>query len=135
MIKRINSLNIKWTLVNLDPSIKIKLNLFSIKDLFKIKIFSFLKFFFLIIIIFFNFKEYLNFLKLKNTKKNKKLFILAGGPSVKKIIDLKKYKLKKNIDFMALGYFKYYRNVKLVPNYQGDNAFLNLNTKNKLLTF
>ena len=38
---------------------------------------------------------------------------------------------------MALGYFKYYGNVKLVPNYilSGDNAFLNLNTKNKLLYF
>ncbi len=123
--------------VNLDPSLNLKLNLMSIKDLLKIKINSFFKFFYSLLTICFNFKEYLNFLKLKNTKKNKKLFILGGGPSIKKLIDLKKYKLKKNIDLMALGYFKYYGNVKLVPNYilSGDNAFLNLNTKNKFLYF
>ena len=71
MIKKVKFFKIsnKTRSVFIDPSLNLKLNLFSIKDLFKIKINSFLKFFYSLLTIFFNFKEYLNFLKLKNTKK------------------------------------------------------------------
>ena len=123
----------------LDPDLNIKLDILSIKDILKIKILSSLKFFYSVLVIILNLKKYLNFLKLKNTKKNKKLFILGGGPSIKKIINTKKYKLKKNIDFMAISYFKDYGNINIKPDYilSGDNVFLRkskdkfINSKNK----
>ena len=55
----------------------------SIKDLLKIKINSFFKFFIHYLQYVLISKKF-EFLKLKNTK-NKKLFILGGGPSIKKI--------------------------------------------------
>jgi hypothetical protein len=131
----------KIPVVTLDEKFNLNYNLLSIKKLFIVKTYAFIKFFSAFVTIFFNLSRYCNFLKLKNTKKNKKLLILGGGPSLQKLIDKKNYILKKNIDLMALSYFKRYGNIKLKPTYilSADPSFLGggkvnsrfINKKNK----
>lgn len=131
----------KIPIVTLDEEFNLYYNLLSIKKLFIVKVYASIKFFSAFVTIFFNFSRYCNFLKLKNIKKNKNLLILGGGPSLQKLINKKKYVLKKNTDLMALSYFKRYGNIKLKPTYilSADPSFLGggkinskfINKKNK----
>jgi len=125
----------KTPIVALDEEFNLYYNLLSIKKLFIIKTYAFIKFFSAFVTIFFNFSRYCNFLKLKNIKKNKNLLILGGGPSLQKLINKKNYILKKNTDLMALSYFKRYGNIKLKPTYilSADPSFLGGGINNKFI--
>ena len=118
-----------------DPTVKFKFDLDSIYGLSKIKFTSFIKYFWSFSTIIKNFTKYLKFYRLKNSKQNKKLLIIGGGPSVLKLEKIKKYQLKKNFEVMGMAYFNKYSNIKLIPDYiiSADNTFLVENSSRKFM--
>jgi hypothetical protein len=125
----------KTTVKIYDPSVKFQFDLDSIYGLFKVKFISCVKYFWSVTTIIKNFRKYLKFNELKNSKKNKKLLILGGGPSLLKLEKIKNYKLKKNFEVMGMAYFNKYSNIKLIPNYiiSADNTFLVQNSSRKFM--
>jgi hypothetical protein len=96
--------------------------------------------------IFFNIPYYIKLFSIKNYKKKSEAIILAGGPSVDRVLlsDLYKFKLKKNDIFVVNKFYLNKKFKKLIPNYLvlsdynsfndlKNNFFLNYIKKTKII--